>query len=283
MDKKLHKPPAFQFYCNDWLSSPTVMLLEPLQELAFFRILLFMWQDDDCGIDPDPEKWGRLTRTDANTCSIVFEMCLTPHPTCSNKLTSQRLYDYALAQTEYHAKKQAAGRKSGEARRNRKLSRENTTNTAASEVGTPVQSCSNKREHLFNSVRTNANPSSSPSGEEDARAPDIAEGDHLNSNAGGITERGDIVVPSSLTKRAVSAVWSWIDYTNRPDTEARGVLPDSPQAEALFALAARWKLSDDDIEQHVDTAIAGNWLKLNTPRQGEYRSGATTEEHAGRF
>lgn len=117
------------------------------------------------------------------------------------------------------------------------------------------------------------------------RAPNNTEGVNLNSNgnANGITERGDIVVPSSLTKRAVSAVWSWIDYTNRPDTEAREVWPDSPQAEALFALAARWKLSDDDIEQHVETAIAGNWLKLNTPRQGEYRSGATTEEHAGRF
>ena len=42
------RPPAFQFYPNDWLSSPTILLMTPAQEGAYIRLLCYCWSDKDC-------------------------------------------------------------------------------------------------------------------------------------------------------------------------------------------------------------------------------------------
>ena len=38
------KSPAFQFYPNDWLSSPRITMMSPAEEGAYIRLLCYDWQ-----------------------------------------------------------------------------------------------------------------------------------------------------------------------------------------------------------------------------------------------
>lgn len=63
---------AFLFYIDDWLSSRKVEEMDQLEELAYFRLLVYAAKEPDCGLPKDPRRlakwsrlgaqWGKLTR-----------------------------------------------------------------------------------------------------------------------------------------------------------------------------------------------------------------------------
>lgn len=55
-----NKSPAFQFYPNDWLSAPEIVLMTPAEEGAYFRLLCYAWMND--GLPDDDEQLAALSR-----------------------------------------------------------------------------------------------------------------------------------------------------------------------------------------------------------------------------
>lgn len=52
--------PAFQFYPNDWLSSPAIMLMTPAEEGAYIRLLSICWMNN--GLPDDDKELEELSR-----------------------------------------------------------------------------------------------------------------------------------------------------------------------------------------------------------------------------
>jgi uncharacterized protein YdaU (DUF1376 family) len=250
------KDPAFMFYCNDWLSSPVVMAMEPLEELAYFRMLLFMWQSGDCSIPNDPERMARLTKTDVNTCSIVFEQTMNTHPLCSDKLTNQRLYDQWTERQEYRKRKSEAGKRSGESRRNTSSKAPKSIGSKNNEqTGTLVPLCSNK-------TRTNANPSSS-------------------SSSNYIYTPGEgFLIPSKInTPGVIASVGRWLAHLQQNHPH-KVIEHNSPQEEALWRTIARWEKSPAEVEAQIDLCIGSDWQNLRPPeatRQDGTKSSTASE------
>lgn len=59
------KPPAFQFYAQDWLSSIDISLMTLVEEGAYHRLLCWAWTQDDCGLPSDDEALAKLSRLEA--------------------------------------------------------------------------------------------------------------------------------------------------------------------------------------------------------------------------
>jgi uncharacterized protein YdaU (DUF1376 family) len=55
----MNKSPAFQFYPNNWLSSPSVMLMSPSEEGAYIRLLAYSWES---GLPDDDNQLAILSR-----------------------------------------------------------------------------------------------------------------------------------------------------------------------------------------------------------------------------
>lgn len=67
-DKKREHPPAFQFYANDFSSSPTVEAMSTLAVGAYMLLLCKAWYQDPVGTLPTNEetlsKWARVTKSE---------------------------------------------------------------------------------------------------------------------------------------------------------------------------------------------------------------------------
>ncbi len=236
------KDPAIQFYCNDWLSSPTVMSMEPLEELAYFRMLLFMWQSGDCSIPNDAERMAKLTRTDVNTCSIVFEQAMSTHPTEPNRLTNKRLLRQWDERQEFRKAKSEAGKRSGEARRKQRKPEPPKDNE---QTGTSVPFRSNK-------TRTNVNSLSSSSSSSSSSKPIYTPGEGVH------------VSPKVNTPAITEAIGRWVAHINADDTH-KSIVPNSPQEEATWRLISSWGESEQSTVAAIDAAIAGQWSNLRKP------------------
>ena len=113
------RPPAFQFYANDWLASPTVLLMTPSQEGAYIRLLCYCWAEENCSVPDDDSKLATLSRLgeqEFNKCSDVFRKLFVPHPTESGRLTNMRLLNERKRMDEIREQRRAAGVKSGQSR-----------------------------------------------------------------------------------------------------------------------------------------------------------------------
>lgn len=116
------KPPAFQFYPGDWLSSPRVMLMTPEQEGAYVRLLCYDWSSD--GIPDDDATLSVLSRLGEGWFkggSTVVKGCFIPHPEKPGFLTNNRLKEERKKQKEWAKKSSDGGIKSAQSRRNKKL------------------------------------------------------------------------------------------------------------------------------------------------------------------
>lgn len=111
----MKKSPAFQFYPNDWLSSPSVAMMSPEYEGAYIRLLCYCWASGDCSIEDNDELLSRLSRLFQgwfNGGSTVVRKCFIPHPQKDGFLTNKRLLDEMHKQTAWRAKSSNGGKKS---------------------------------------------------------------------------------------------------------------------------------------------------------------------------
>ena len=118
----MEKPPAFQFYTNNWLSSPRIMLMTPAQEGAYIRLLAICWQMD--GLPDDDEQLAVLSRMGEewlNGGSALVRKCFEPHPKREGFLHNERLLKEKKKQEEWRRKSQKGGFASAKSRRARDL------------------------------------------------------------------------------------------------------------------------------------------------------------------
>lgn len=115
----MNKSPAFQFYPNDWLSSPRIAMMTPAQEGAYIRLLAYAWNDPDCGIPDDDKVLAHLSRLGDGWFdggSLLVKGCFSHHPTVPGKLVNFRLLSEREKQVKWREKSSEGGRKSAEAR-----------------------------------------------------------------------------------------------------------------------------------------------------------------------
>lgn len=111
------KPPAFQFYPNDWLSSSAVTLMTPEQEGAYIRLLCYDWASD--GIPDDDATLAALSRLGEGWFkggSTVVRKCFNQHPEKPGFLTNARLQTEREKQHAWREKSREGGIKSAESR-----------------------------------------------------------------------------------------------------------------------------------------------------------------------
>lgn len=114
MPKKT-KSPAFQFYPNDWLSSPRLAMMTAEQEGAYIRLLCYCWNDDDLSIPDDDKILASLARVDEGCLQLVKD-CFIKHPKKENFLTQERLQKEKKKQDAWKKKSSEGGKKSAESR-----------------------------------------------------------------------------------------------------------------------------------------------------------------------
>jgi len=113
----MKKSPAFQFYPNDWLSSPTTQIMTAEQEGAYIRLLCFCWQDDDISLKDDDDYLSALSRISKGGLTVV-KAAFNQHPTKQGYITHNRLLLEYEKQRAWRDKSSQGGKKSVENKRN---------------------------------------------------------------------------------------------------------------------------------------------------------------------
>ena len=113
---KDYRPPAFQFYANDWLSSPKITMMTPAQEGAYIRLLAYCWADDECGVGNDMAMLCRLSRIPEIDLRFVIESCFVPHPKNPKKICNKKQIDVKHEMFNHHKRRVGAGLRGSDAR-----------------------------------------------------------------------------------------------------------------------------------------------------------------------
>lgn len=111
----MRKPPAFQFYPKDWLSSLNVLMMSPAQEGAYIRLLAYCWDSGDCSIPDDDEQLAIMSRLGEGWFkggSTVVRKCFITHPQKPGYLTNGRMLEEAQKQEAWKRKSSEGGKKS---------------------------------------------------------------------------------------------------------------------------------------------------------------------------
>jgi uncharacterized protein YdaU (DUF1376 family) len=127
-ETKMGKSPAFQFYVNDWLGSPNIMLMTPAEEGAYIRLLAIEWGSDDCGLPNDDKELAILSRLGEgwfNGASTKIRKCFIEKGT---RLYNKRLLQERKKQEIWREKSREGGIISGRLRKNSKLDPERWLN-----------------------------------------------------------------------------------------------------------------------------------------------------------
>jgi uncharacterized protein YdaU (DUF1376 family) len=144
------KSPAFQFYVNDWLSSPSISMMTPCHEGAYIRLLCYDWASD--GIPDDDDALAMLSRLGEGWFkggSAVVRKCFNQHPTKSGFLTNIRLQKEREKQRIWREKSSMGGKKSGQTRA-KQQSKSKGGSTKAQPTGQPNSNSSSSSSSLFN-------------------------------------------------------------------------------------------------------------------------------------
>ena len=117
--KKPGKPPSFQFYANDWLSSPKIILMTPSQEGAYIRLLCYAWADPNCSLPDDDDALAQLSRLGEEWfrgSGTVLRQCFIAHPKLTGRLINVRLAESRKHANNWSAKSSIGGINSAKAK-----------------------------------------------------------------------------------------------------------------------------------------------------------------------
>lgn len=112
----MNRSPAFQFYVNDWLSSPKISMMTPMEEGAYIRLLAYAWADPDVSIPDDDTALAQLSRLGEawfDGAGTKVLACFVPHPKKPGKLVNRRLLHEEKKQRDWRTKSRKGGIQSG--------------------------------------------------------------------------------------------------------------------------------------------------------------------------
>ena len=105
----MNKPPAFQFYAKDWLTSETVLSMSERDEGLFIRLLAYSWNSSDPGTLPLPL---RLTARLTGKPLLRLRSFLDTNPMAfrevDGRLINDKLYSIWLGYKELSEKRRLA-------------------------------------------------------------------------------------------------------------------------------------------------------------------------------
>jgi uncharacterized protein YdaU (DUF1376 family) len=114
-----NKPPAFQFYVKDWLSSSTVHSMSLAARGAYIDLLAFAWQSQPFATLPnDPAQLRRLVGADSAEWADIWPQISGCFEVEDGHLVNRRLQDEARKREEFIKKQQANGAKGGRPSKN---------------------------------------------------------------------------------------------------------------------------------------------------------------------
>lgn len=113
------RPPAFQLYVKDWLTSKKRAAMSLDQQAAYFNLLCHCWDTDDCSLPDNAELLAALSelREHWNTRSTPVHQAFVPHPKKPGFLTNMRLYAEHQKYLQIQKERRRAGQQSGASRR----------------------------------------------------------------------------------------------------------------------------------------------------------------------
>src|SRR5215471_18539601 len=117
----MNRPPAFQFYAKDWLSSKKIVTMTLEEEGAYIHLLAHCWDSQDCTLPDDDSELAQLSRMGErwfNGGSTTLRKCFVPHPRKTRRLTNLRLLEEFRKYTHWIQKSREGGIRSGQTRRN---------------------------------------------------------------------------------------------------------------------------------------------------------------------
>lgn len=108
----MNKPPAFQFYPKDFLSSSRVAMMSADEVGAYILLLCYDWDND--GVPDDDDALLRLSRLSGENKGglRVVKGCFNQHPTKDGFLTNPRLQAERDKQQKWREKSRQGGLKS---------------------------------------------------------------------------------------------------------------------------------------------------------------------------
>jgi uncharacterized protein YdaU (DUF1376 family) len=225
------KPPAFQFYPQDYLASTRVAEMTLEEEGVYIRLLCYCWSAGS--IPKDPERCARLA---GKGCSIEtatsVQRAFNEHPTDSQRLIHDRLEVERENQRARRIQAAEAGKESARRRKNTQIRPPELPQSpnVSNDRSTPVQQ--------------NVNPSSSSS------SSDV----YLYGNP-------DVIVPEKMrTPEVMSAAALWwshlkLEYPHKlPE-------PNSPQMQAFWNDANR--MGPKTFIDAVNWSAKNHWETLN--------------------
>lgn len=118
----MNRAPAFQFYPDDWLSSPKISTMTPAEEGAYIRLLSYSWNDPDCTIPDDDTSLAMLSRLGEgwlNGSGNKLRACFVQHSKKTGRLFNVRLMKERKKQEDWRKKSQQGGKRSAESRASR--------------------------------------------------------------------------------------------------------------------------------------------------------------------
>ena len=116
----MNRPPAFQLYAKDWLSSKKITMMSLEEEGAYIHLLAHCWDSPDCTLPDDDSELAQLSRMAErwfNGGSTTLRKCFVPHPRKIGRLTNLRLLEEFRKYARWIQKSREGGIRSGEIRR----------------------------------------------------------------------------------------------------------------------------------------------------------------------
>src|SRR5215469_15168602 len=116
---EVNRPPAFQFYPKDWLSSKKIVTMTLEEEGAYIHLLAHCWDSPDCTLPDDDTELAQLSRLGERWFSggsAKLRACFLPHPKKSGRLLNARLLEERKKQEAWRRKSREGGKRSAESR-----------------------------------------------------------------------------------------------------------------------------------------------------------------------
>jgi len=242
-----NKPPAFQFYPQDYLASTRVAEMTLEEEGVYIRLLCYCWSAGS--IPKDPERCARLA---GKGCSVetatVVQRSFNEHPTDPQRLVHDRLDIERENQRKRREQAVEAGKESAKRRK---------TPQSAPPRFPEHPTVSNDRS---TTVQQTGNPSSSS-------ATSSAFNNYLPGH--------DVVIPENInTEQFREIIGRWVIYT-RSNAKANGkpIEENSMEEQELWRMVGTWKVDADSLSEAVSAAIVGGWANLRKPTASRQNGG----------
>jgi len=153
----MNKPPAFQFYANDWLGSTQIMLMTPAEEGAYIRLLAIAWNDKNCSLPDDDDVLAKLSRLGEEWHShsgAIIRKCFKEK---NGRLFNERLLKEKRKIEAFKKERSKSGKIGAEKRWNKDDNSKRDKNSSANSSAITQPMAKNSSSSSFSSSSSNKN------------------------------------------------------------------------------------------------------------------------------